>query len=223
MSNVKVEVKNLKQIKRDLERMKKAPQIVLDRTFSDVKQRGPSWIAKGVTERYGIKKKEILDGSVGQLIFQGDGIHNLQLEYSGRMLTPVHFNMRPISPPSPGNPYTIKATIYKGNRQTIGKIKKLTKKQRANIGRNFTHQSTRNSPQSPNMLQHTGNAKAGGVDYIPFQRGTQPGKRDKKFTTVSLPQMVTEGKNGPMHPEVANRFCEGLEKRVNHHMKLLEK
>lgn len=127
MSNVKVEVKNLKQIKRDLERMKKAPQIVLDRTFSDVKQRGPSWIAKGVTERYGIKKKEILDGSVGQLKFQGDGIHNLQLEYSGRMLTPVHFNMRPISPPSPGNPYTIKATIYKGNRQTIGKIKKLTK------------------------------------------------------------------------------------------------
>lgn len=223
MSGVKCQIKNLKKIKKDLDRMKKAPQMVIGRTMSDIKSRGPSWIAQGVVERYGIKKQDIMSGKVGSVSFKGDSLKNLQIVYEGGQLTPAHFGMRPISPPKPGSPYTLKATIYKGNRQTISKIKKLTKKQRENIGRNFTHQSTQNSPQSPSMLQHTGNKKENGIDYIPFQRVSQPGKRVKKFTTVSLPQMVTQGENGPMHPEVAKRFNDGLEKRLNHHMKLLEK
>ena len=100
---------------------------------------------------------------------------------------------------------------------------KLTKKQRAALGKNFTRSGTQNSPKSPWMLQHTGNTKAEGIDYIPFQRRKQPGKFDEVMRTVSLPQMVTQGKNGPLRPEVEARFTEALAKRLEHHSKLLEK
>jgi hypothetical protein len=62
------------------------------------------------------------------------------------------------------------------------------------------------------MLQRTGET------YIPFQRRTQPGKMKFVQRAVSLPQMITEGKNGPFHPEVEQSFNENLEKRFKHYL-----
>lgn len=214
---------NYTKVVKELDKaLKDAPRTYMERALSDVKSRGPGWIAEGVTKRYNIKRKEITSGKVGKLNVTGKGIKSVQFEYRGRGLTPVHFGMSPKSPKEGGS-YTLKASILKGERITIGKVKKLTKKQRAALGKNFRREGTRNSPKSPFMLQHTGNQKENGVNYIPFQRTRQPGNLEKKFVAVSLPQMVTEGKNGPMHPEVAKNFDEKLEKRLSHHMKLLEK
>lgn len=215
----------------ELRNIEKNAQTVCDRTVSDVVNRGPSWIAQGVADRYGIKKADIVGQKIGKVNTKSTAVglggthkYSAQLVYTGRQLTPVHFGMRPIKPPSVRSAYTLKATIYKGNRETIGKVKKLTKKQLTNVGRNFTHQGTQNSPQSPWMLQPTGNRKrGGGVDYIPFQRRSQTGGFQHAMRTVSLPQMITEGKDGPMHPEVEKRFIEALEKRLANHSKLLEK
>lgn len=222
-------IRGFDDIVAELRQIEKDAQTVCERTVSDVVNRGPGWIAQGVAERYGIKQSDIIGQKVGQVHAKSTAIgiggyhkFSAQLVYTGRRLTPAHFGMKPIRPPSVRSAYTLKATIYKGNRETIGKVKKLTRKQQANIGRNFTHQGTQNSPQSPWMLQPTGNQKAG-VDYLPFQRRGQTNPFEYVMRTVSLPQMVTQGENGPMHPEVAERFTEGLEKRLEHHMKLLEK
>lgn len=216
---VKGGIKGYKDLVKQLEGLKSAPQKVIESTLSDVKARGPGWIASGITDRYGIKKTDITGGKVGKLKIQYKGSMALRLKYSGRRLTPARFSMSPKSPKPNRGSYTLKATILKGNRKTIGKVKKLTKKQLTNIGRNFQHQGTRNSPQSPWMLQTTGNKKEGGIDYIPFQRRKQPGEFKDVMRTVSLPQMVTQGKDGDLQPEVEARFMEGLEKRMDHYAK----
>lgn len=214
---VKGYIKGYKKLVKELEGLKSAPQKAMESTLSDVRQRGPGWIASGITDRYGIKKTDITSGQVGKLKIKNGGHNALILAYSGRVLTPARFKMTPKKPGEKG--YTLKAEILKGDKETLGKVKKLTKKQRAVLGKNFRREGTQNSPQSPWMLQHTGNKKEGGINYIPFQRTTQLGKLNDVMRTVSLPQMVTQGKDGPLHPEVEARFTENLGKRLDHHMK----
>lgn len=223
---VQTGIENYKVLQKDLEQLRKAPETVLKRTVSDVRTRVPSWVAAEVTKVYGIKKAEVLPvksgkakKAVGDIKVKGEKVSALQVVYRGRLLTPVHFGMKPTTP-NPGGAQTLKATIIKGQRQTIGKTKKLTKKQRQNIGRNFRGQGTRNSPRSPWMLQQTGNKKEGGVNHIPFQRTKQPGKMDHVFRTVSLPQMVSSERT---HEAITKAINEGLEKRLEQHMKLLTK
>lgn len=228
---VRFEMKGYKDLQSEIEKLKKAPRTVLERTEKDIKERGPGWIAQGVVERYNIEgskgkgKKAITSGKIGKLKIKGSLNGDMQLEYSGRLLTPVHFGMKPTTMPDPGSQYTLKwKVLNEGGDPMVMRIKKLTKKQRKNIAKNLTQQGTRTSMKSPWMLQHTGNTKEGGTNYIPFQRTE---KTDRKMSvvarTISLPQMVTQGKDGPLQPKAAEIFNENLEKRLDHHMKLLSK
>lgn len=189
----------------------------LKATMNDIRKRGPTWIAKGVAEDYGISAKEVTGGGVVNLSVRGSGFKDLTLQYTGRMLTPTHFHMTPTAPKPGRGGYTIKATIKKGNRATIGKVKKISKKQWANIGRNFTRQGTRNSPESPPMLSYTGNKKLGGTNFIPFQRTKQPGVMDKVIKTIAVPQMIKDG-SGNLKPAVEEQLNTNIEKRFNHYV-----
>lgn len=185
----------------------------LSRTMSDIKSRGPSWIAKGVTQEYNLTTTKVKE--LSKLKVTGDGVHDVTFAYKGRVLSPSNFRMTPTAP-KPGA-YTIKATIKRGERVTIGRVKKLTKKQRKNIGRNFTRKGTRNSPTSPPMLVSTGSKRTGSTTHIPFQRTKQPGRFDKVIKTLSVPQMIQDGK-GNTKPRVKKILNENIEKRFNHHM-----
>lgn len=218
--SVRCEIKNYQALKKQLDKMQKAPKKVIESTLKEIKSknRGQSWIAQGVAQRYNIKAKEITGQKIGKVSFKGDTIKSLQIEYDGRMLTPIHFGMTPKKPGK--GTYTLKYKVMNSGKEFNQTVKKLSKKQRAALAKNFTRSGTRNSPQSPWMLQYTG----GGEKYIPFQRRKQPGKMEYVQRAISLPQMITEGKNGPMHPEVAQSFNENLEKRFNHYVsKYLEK
>lgn len=187
----------------------------IESTMKDIRKRGPTWIAKGVAEEYNIKAGEVTGGKLVSMSVRGGGLGDLTFHYKGRMLTPTHFSMSPKAP-KPGA-YTLKTTILKGKRATLGKVKKLTKKQRQNIGRNFRRQGTRNSPESPPMLAYTGNKKLGGTNYIPFQRTKQPGVFDKVIKTISVPQMIKDG-SGEMKPAVKRQLNENIEKRFVHYI-----
>ena len=211
---------NFDQVYKELGDLRKASEKVIERTIADFKRRAPSWVAQEVVKEYNIQKSEIIPGKdrdkgqAGSISAQGETLDSAVLVYEGRLLTPVHFGM---SPKAPKQSYTLKAQVIKGEKKTWSKVKKLTKKQRANIGRNFTHQSTRNSSRSPIMLMHTGNKREGGIDYIPFQR---KGHRDNKpklyvVKTVSVPQMVTNEKVGK---NIENAINEKLGKRFNNHV-----
>ena len=84
---------------------------------------------------YGVDKKEVTGNKLGSMRISGSTMQDLRFTYKGRRLTPTHFKMSPKYPT--GGAYTLKATILRGQRSTLGKVKKLTKKQRKALGRNF--------------------------------------------------------------------------------------
>lgn len=211
-------VKDYKAAKKALKKMKKVPATAVQRSLSDVRKRAPGWVANEIVNVYGVSKSEVTGEKIGTTKVSGVSIDKITIKYRGRRLTPVHFHMSPTAPKS--GAYTLKASIIKGNRKTLSKIKKLTKKQRKNIGRNFRHEGTRNSPRSPWMLQTTGAKSADGVPYIPFQRRKQPGKPQYAMRTLSLPQMVSSERT---NENIVNALQTNLDKRVSNHMKQLWK
>ena len=206
--SVRCEVKNYKLIKKKIGDMQQAPRKVMTSMASDAKKRVPGWVAAEVTKQYGIKKGDITGQKIGRVTPQGTDFKNVRIVYTGRLLTPTHFNMSPKAP-NPGGAYTLKATIVKGQRTTLGKVKKLTKKQRAALGKNFTRSGSRQSDHSPIMLMPTG------TTYIPFQRKSVRRNDVEAIKTISLPQMVSSQRTEEGIQQAIN---EGLGKRLDHYM-----
>ena len=205
--SVTCEIRDYTGLKKKLEEMKEAPRKVLKATTADAVKRVPPWIAAEVSKQYGVKKAEVNSGALGKMQVKGDRVDNIKIIYTGRVLTPIHFGM---SPKAPGkNAYTLKATIIRGQRATLGKVKKLTKKQRQELAKNFRREGKRNSPHSPVMLMPTG------TTYIPFQRKSTNRKDVEAVKTLSLPQMVS----GRAAEGISKAINDGLEKRLDHHMK----
>lgn len=203
-------IRGYSQITADLKKMKKAPATVLKRTLSDAKKRGPAWVSAEVSKVYGIKKAEINNGA-GTVKVEGDAVSSLRLRYTGRVLTPTHFSMSPKAPKDGGGAYTLKATILKGQRTTLGKVKRNKMKNRAG---NFRRENPQKSAHSPIMLMRTGST------YIPFQRKSTRRSDVEAIKTVSVPQMVS---NEKVAPNIAKSINENLDKRLDHYMKILEK
>ena len=207
----------LLEVERRLRRMRADSEEALERIMQDAKERVPGWVNQEILKVYGVNREELTGGELGSMRISGNTVQNLKFTYKGRRLTPVHFNMKPAAPT--GGAYTLKATIIKGQRERIGHVKKLTKKQRKNVGRNFTHQSTQNSPTSPDMLLSTKSEREDAVKFIPFQRNRQVTRGQNnvwdKFMTVSLPQMATGERTAP---GIQKAIDEKLGKRVTHHL-----
>lgn len=212
--SVRCEVKNYKLIRQQIDDMKEAPRKVLTSLTTEAKKRVPGWVATEVTKEYGVKKGDITGQKIGKVTPQGESFKDVRIVYTGRLLTPTHFNMAPKAP-NPGGGYTLKATIVKGQRTTLGKVKKLTKKQRAALGKNFTRSGSRQSDHSPIMLMHTGNAQEGGTNHIPFQRKSVNRNDVEAIKTISLPQMVSSKR---AEEGIQRAISEGLGKRLDHYM-----
>ena len=166
--------------------------------------------------RRGIKdlwhqEAKITGQKVGSVRVRGNRLDDVQITYTGRVLTPTHFSMSPTAPKQGGS-YTLKATVIKGQRSTLGKVKKLTKKQRAALGKNFRKEGTRSSDHSPIMLMHTGAGSEDKTQYIPFQRKSKNRSDVEVIKTLSLPQMVSSERTAPNIEKAIN---EGLEKRMD--------
>lgn len=214
----KVEIRGYEKLIKDIENTSKNAQKVISRTLSDIRTKAPGWVATEVTKVYGVPKQQITGQKIGNVRVEGNSLKDVRIIYRGRVLTPTHFKMTPKAPGQ--NAYTLKASIFKSQKSTLGKVKKLTKKQRKALGKNFTRSGTQNSDHSPIMLMYTGNQKLDGTNYIPFQRKSHKRKDIEAIKTLSLPQMVSSMRT---EPQIMSAINEGLEKRLSHHMKLLEK
>ena len=214
--SVTCQVKNYKALRKQIDGMKKAPRKVVKAITSDAKKRVPGWVAAEVSKVYGVKKGEITSQKIGTVKPRGESIEQVKIVYTGRVLTPTHFGMSPKAPKPDRGAYTLKATVIKGERTTMGKVKKLTKKQRAELAKNFTRSGSQKSDHSPIMLMHTGNARSDGTSYIPFQRKSADRDNVEAIKTVSLPQMVSSDRT---HEGIQTAINNGLGKRMDHHMK----
>lgn len=225
MANGKVGIVNLKELTKQIKNLDKASEKVLNATVRDFKRNAPGWVAQAVVKEYNIAAKEIKPAKkgwkyfkTGSLQVKGDTVASVAIEYMGRRLTPARFGMTPKAP-KPGSAYTLKAQIKKGEKKTLGKVKKLTKKQRKNIGRNLTQQGTRNSPKSPIMLMYTGNKQPGGTNFIPFQRQSQRRDDLKTIRTISMPQMVrNEEVSKHINKIIDKELGEKFEKHLHKYM-----
>lgn len=207
---VKCGIKGYDTIKKKLDDMKKAPRKALESTLSDVRKRAPGWVAAEVVKSYGIKKGEITGNKIGNVKVEGNSIETVKIKYTGRLLTPTHFGMTPKAPKEGGGAYTLKATILKGERKELGKVKKLSKKQRAALGKNFTRSGTQSSDHSPIMLM-----RANGGQHLPFQRKSTNRKDIKVIKTISLPQMVGSERT---HDGIMQTLNENIDRRLQHHI-----
>lgn len=210
LSGVRMAIKNYKGLKKQLDDTKKAPQKVMRALYSDARKRVPGWVATEITEVYGVKKTEITGKKIGDVKVQGSDIKSLKVVYTGRPLTHTHFSMSPKAPKEGGS-YTLKATVIKGQRKTLGNVKKLTKAQRAALAKNFTSSGAKSSEKSPIMLM-----RANGGQYLPFQRKSSNRNDIDVVKTISLPQMVSSERTSANIQQAIN---DGLGKRMDHHMK----
>lgn len=208
--SVSCQIRNYNLLQQKLEDMKKAPRKVMTRLTADAKKRVPGWVAAEVTNVYGVKKREITGQKIGKVKIKGKKFNQVKIIYTGRVLTPTHFSMTPKVPKPNRGSYTLKATIINGQRSTLGKVKKLTKKQRAALVKNFTRSGTQKSDRSPVMLM-----RANGGHYLPFQRQSKRRNDIVAVKTVSLPQMVSGERT---HDAIQNAINEGIQKRFEHHM-----
>ena len=209
--SVTCQIKNYKALQKQLEDMKKAPRQVLKALTSDAAKRVPGWVATEVTKVYGVKKGEITGKKIGTVQTKGKSFDQVKVIYKGRVLTPTHFSMSPTAPKPDRGSYTLKATVIKGERKELGKVKKLTKKQRAAMAKNFTRSGTQTSDHSPIMLM-----RANGGHYLPFQRKSTNRRDIEAIKTVSLPQMVSSERTAA---GIQTAINDGLGKRLDHHMK----
>lgn len=205
---VRCEIKEYNEVKKQMKALEKAPAKVMASLTNEAKKRVPGWIAAEVAKEYGVKKSDISGQKIGRVKIEGGNLKEVRVVYTGRVLTPTHFNMSPKAP-NPGGSYTLKATIIKGQRTTLGKVKKLTKKQRAALSKNFTRTGTRTSDHSPIMLMPTGST------YIPFQRKSVDRTDVQAIKTLSLPQMVSSERT---EQGIQKAISDNLEKRMEHYM-----
>lgn len=208
-NSISAQLSNLHQLVADLEAIENGGKKAISNTIKDVKARAPGWIAQEVTAVYNIKKSEITpSGSgkpkkmAGSIQVRGETIEEMTITYSGRLLTPVHFGMTPKTPPA-GKSYTLKMQVVKGQKKVIGRYK------------NTRTPGGTYSERSHNILMGTGNTKADGVGYIPFQRMSRTRTDIQKFTTISVPQMITSDKTSE---KIMTRLQEETAKRLQHNL-----
>ncbi len=213
---IQIELSNMDVLNHQINALTQSSERVLQQTLGDAKERIPGWVATEIARNYGVSKSEVANQKLGSMRIQGSSLRALQFLYRGRMLTHTHFKLTPTAPT--GGTYTLKATIVKGQRSVLGKVKKPTKKQRKNIGKNFRRQGTQSSDHSPIMLMHTGNQREGGTDFIPFQR-VSPNRKDVVARkAISLPQMITSER---VTPDLLSSIDEKLGKRFQHYLRQL--
>lgn len=208
-NSISAQLSNLHQLVADLEAIENGGKKAISNTIKDVKARAPGWIAQEVTAVYNIKKSEITpSGSgkpkkmAGSIQITGETIEELTITYSGRLLTPVHFGMTPKTAP-PGKSYTLRMQVVKGQKKVIGR---------------YLNTRTPGGPyseRSHNILMGTGNTKAGGVSAIPFQRMSRTRTDIKKFTTISVPSMITSERT---NEKILKRLQDETAKRLQHNL-----
>lgn len=184
--SVVCELKNRRELKKKLERLKDAPEKAMKAMNRDAKKAVKGIVQAEIVRTYNVTPAQLKSNELGTIRVKGKVLDALEFQYRGRPLTPTHFSMSPTSPP--GGAYTLSATFVRGSRKTLGEIKELTPAQRKKLAKNFKHQKLQTSRKSPIMLMPAGKNSG---KYIPFQRQSPNRKDIKAIKSTSLPQMVS--------------------------------
>lgn len=194
------------------------------RFLSDVKGSGRAWVNKGIAAEYHISTAKVKSHTSFYRV-KGGSLGEVTLIFKGSRISPASFSMKP---KSPKKEYDLVFSIPNGKEYTVGRVKKITKKQRANIDRNFTKQGVQHSEYSPIMLMGTGAKSSSKTQHIPFQRkGKGRGRKGEggrlaSIKAPSVPQMIRGG-DGDLKKGVELSLNENVQKRFDHHFSWMDK
>lgn len=203
MIELGIEMPDLQSVIGKAKKQEKDLQKAIDRTVNDCRTRGPALITKAVTAVYGIKSSEVSAAgkaakagakTVGEVKIHGVNVKNLHLTYRGRRLTPLHFSMTPKARPAGKKRYTVKASIYKGQKKTLqGKAEYGTPVFLA--------------PQKQGIV-------------LPFQRMGEDRMPIYAIHTTSVPQMI---ENKDVSADIKQKMDDLFVKRLQHNIERLTK
>lgn len=196
-----IDIDNLLHVMEAVANVPETMEKVVGDTMKEATTRAPAWIREATTEHYGIQKSKVKPGKKLR------GGSSVTFVYTGGANTLRTYGMKPGKPKKNG--YSVSAEILKGKRVQFGANKKLTKKQWQNIGRNFTHQSTKSSMQSPIMLL---NIKG---QYLPFQRVSGNRHDIKAIKALSTPQTVGSKRT---EPDIQKTIEKNIIPRLEHNL-----
>lgn len=195
-----IKAKDLDRLAQRLAKNADQAKKVLTATGSDMKTRVPGWVGTEVTGVYNIKKQEVTPQkakagakpkkTVGHIRVQGTTVSSVEITYTGRLLTPTHFGMKPKALPAAAKgrrkrrPVTVTAEIKKGQRKSLG----------------------------PDVF--LGSNKGGG--YIPFKRTGRKAYPIESIKTLSLPQMID---NPNVRANISDKINTELAKRLEHNIR----
>lgn len=209
-----------KKLKKELDKIEKDAETVTKRTVADFKTRAPAWISKAVTAEYNIKKAEVKDSlkgkkKIGTIKLSGTKVDDIALVYKGRLLTPIHFGMKP--------------TRHKA-RSKAKKNKMLIPGENVEGYDGEVAQVAGVTPYQITMEVHKGKRKAlpsdvflgsnKGAGEIPFQRTGNGRTPIQSIKSTSVPQMIT---NEKVSEEISKAINEGMEERLKHHLSRMQK
>lgn len=195
MAGLKVEIENFGTFMSGVDKWSKEAGHAMKDTVADIKKRAPGWVAKEVAAVYNVSAGAVKSGgTLGKVRISGDA-EGLEIQYSGRHLSPQHFSQTPKSGKS--SDYTVSMTVHRGSRVKIGQHKK--KKQRGGPY----------SQQSGNFPMLNGQTMVA--------RRRSPNRDDiEVFKTTSLPQMVLN--DALTTSRVEQRVGEESMKRLEHNL-----
>jgi len=211
---ISVTMRNGDRLAKKLKKLEDGGRTAVERTVSDFASRAPAWVSKGIRKHYGVDTAAIkkagprIKRGAARTGVSGISVDGVSLEYRGRTLTPVHFNMSPktrqagqqarqirvpgqavatakgspVAMMKPPKKYTVKAAILKGGRAS--------------------------------MEQGTFIAEGRGGVYLPFQRTGEGRTPIEAVRTLSVPQMIS----GRAQETIDELISTNLEKRFEHHI-----
>lgn len=191
-----------------LRRLENGGEVAIQRTVSDFATRAPAWVSKGVRQHYGVDAETIKAAarkpkrgkSAATVKVAGQIADGAALVYSGRLLTPTHFKMKPATRPPGGKKYVVSAAIIKGTHKPL-------------------------TPKGPKAFLAPATKKREDATIIPWQRVGDGRLPVHVIKAISVPQMTGGlGGDGKEHESLAHESIrqeldKGLDKRFEHHIK----
>ena len=218
-----VKVPNFAKLVGDLKGLNKDIDKAISRTISDCKTRGPAQVTKAVTAVYGIKSREVTEAgkdakrgvkTIGRIKVKGVTVDSVQIIYSGRRLTPIHFPMTPRKSPDG------RQSIYtKAPGMLIGKgspVAMINPPKPYKIKVNFFKEK-KSVLRSDAFLAPV---KRGSSTFIPFYRTGKNKTEVKSVRTLGIPQMIT---NEKVADDIQARLDDLLVTRLQHNAERIAK
>jgi len=214
-NSLTIDMTNVKKLKKDIEKRSGYAAKAANQAVADFKKRAPGWVAKGVSQHYTIKSREVKDAvsgekKVGTIKIGGFNMDEIEITFSGRTLTLKHFQFTPRSPGTARLKTTgvVPTQVSESGYYTMAQPRK--QKVTATIKKGQKRTITGKYNTSPFI------ASMNGSGNIPFQRRGSSRTDVETIKTLSIPQMVTSEEASKTINELVT---EGVGKRLANALK----